>query len=82
MGSEIPGSSAISVVGVCPCHDEHGNFNKMCCGNLCKKMVRMSIYISFEKCNRFEAGAEGGALCLHWPNADSCRLISPAPDQK
>lgn len=31
----------------------------------------------FAKCNRFEPRAEGGVLCLHWPDVDSCWLNSP-----
>lgn len=35
---------------------EPGNLDRMCCGNLYEKVVRIPIYTSFGKCNKFGEG--------------------------
>lgn len=44
--------------------------------------IVVSTYVSSEKCNKFQPGAEGGVLCLCWSDTDSCRLNSLVPAQK
>lgn len=55
LGREIHNSHHMSVAGI-GVQAEPGNLDRMCCGNLCEKVVRMPIYISFGKGNWFGEG--------------------------
>lgn len=52
---EVHNSHHMSAAGI-GVQAEPGNLDRMCCGSLCEKGVRMSIYTSFGKCNEFGEG--------------------------
>lgn len=60
---EVQDSQPVSAVGLCV-HAEPGNF-KTCCGNLCEKVVRTSVYSFLESATALNQGLkEEFCVCI------------------